>query len=142
MEFEQKIKRIQEISNKLEKGKMTFEQNITLFKEGAQLIKECQQYLKKTKLEIKKISNEFPILREARREVLEDLMNVRDAKRVLEWMRQGPSKDRKREIMKNFYLFFSEHDRRRKANFLAAFPEMRKFWMDCKLETVRRFSFF
>ena len=61
MEFEQKIKRIQEISNKLEKGKMTFEQNITLFKEGAQLIKECQQYLKKTKLEIKKISNEMGV---------------------------------------------------------------------------------
>lgn len=62
-------------------------------------------------------------------------------KRVLEWMRQGPPKDRKREIMKNFYLFFSEHDKRRNTNFLAAFPEMRKFWMDCKLETVRRSSF-
>jgi len=35
---------------------------------------------------IKKISNEFPILREARREVLEDVMDVENAKQVLEWI--------------------------------------------------------
>ena len=32
---------------------------------------------------VKKISNEFPILREARREVLEDLMDIKNAKKIL-----------------------------------------------------------
>jgi ATP-dependent Lhr-like helicase len=38
---------------------------------------------------VKKISNEFPILREARREVLEDLMDIESAKKVLEWIKEG-----------------------------------------------------
>ncbi len=44
---------------------------------------------------VKKISNEFPILREARREVLEDLMDVNNAKKVLEWIEQGKIKVKK-----------------------------------------------
>jgi len=36
---------------------------------------------------VKKISNEFPILREARREVLEDLMDIESAKKVLSWIK-------------------------------------------------------
>lgn len=43
-------------------------------------------------LAIKKISNEFPILREARREVLEDLMDVENAKQVLRWIENGKIK--------------------------------------------------
>src|SRR3990167_8753961 len=35
---------------------------------------------------VKKISNEFPILREARREVLEDLMDINSTKQVLKWI--------------------------------------------------------
>ncbi len=38
---------------------------------------------------VKKISNEFPILREARREVLEDLMDIESAKKVLSWIAEG-----------------------------------------------------
>ena len=38
---------------------------------------------------VKKLSNEFPILREARREVLEDLMDIENAKKVLDWISQG-----------------------------------------------------
>ncbi len=41
---------------------------------------------------VKKISNEFPILREARREVLEDLMDIENAKLVLHWIEQGKVK--------------------------------------------------
>ncbi len=41
---------------------------------------------------VKKISNEFPILREARREVLEDLMDIENAKKVLLWIEQGKIK--------------------------------------------------
>jgi ATP-dependent Lhr-like helicase len=36
---------------------------------------------------VKKISKDFPILKEARREVLEDLMDITNAKKVLEWIR-------------------------------------------------------
>jgi ATP-dependent Lhr-like helicase len=35
---------------------------------------------------VKKISNEFPILREARREIFEDLMDIDSAKLVLQWI--------------------------------------------------------
>jgi len=38
---------------------------------------------------VKKITNEFPILREARREVLEDLMDIENAKKILEQIESG-----------------------------------------------------
>jgi ATP-dependent Lhr-like helicase len=38
---------------------------------------------------VKKISSEFPILREARREVLEDLMDIEHAKLILQWLKEG-----------------------------------------------------
>lgn len=41
---------------------------------------------------VKKISSEFPILREARREVLEDLMDIENTKKVLSWIKQGQVK--------------------------------------------------
>ncbi|MEK6889426.1 MAG: ATP-dependent helicase [Nanoarchaeota archaeon] len=41
---------------------------------------------------VKKISNEFPILREARREVFEDLMDVKNAVKVVEWLESGKVK--------------------------------------------------
>ncbi len=41
---------------------------------------------------VKKISNEFPILQEARREVLEDLMDIDNAEQVLEWIDKGKVK--------------------------------------------------
>lgn len=47
---------------------------------------------------VKKITNEFPILREARREVLEDLMDVNGAKKVLEWMEEGKVKIKFRDV--------------------------------------------
>ncbi len=41
---------------------------------------------------VKKISNEFPILREARREVLENLMDIGNAESVLKWIERGDVK--------------------------------------------------
>ncbi len=38
---------------------------------------------------VKKISSEFPILREARREVLEDLMDIENCKKVVQWIKEG-----------------------------------------------------
>jgi ATP-dependent Lhr-like helicase len=43
---------------------------------------------------VKKLSDDFPIMREARREVMEDLMNVFDAERVLRWIEGGEVKVR------------------------------------------------
>ncbi len=41
---------------------------------------------------VKKISEEFPILKEAKREVLEDLMDLEKTKQVLEWIQSGEVK--------------------------------------------------
>ena len=41
---------------------------------------------------IKKISKDFPILQEARREVLEDLMDIENARLVLDWINEGKIK--------------------------------------------------
>ncbi|MBI2134088.1 ATP-dependent helicase [Candidatus Woesearchaeota archaeon] len=41
---------------------------------------------------VKRISNDFPILKEARREVLEDLMDIESAKQVLKSMEEGKTK--------------------------------------------------
>ncbi len=38
---------------------------------------------------VKKISSEFPILREARREVLEDLMDIESTRLVIQWIKEG-----------------------------------------------------
>ena len=41
---------------------------------------------------VKKITGEFPILKEARREVLEDLMDIENCKLVLKWIEDGKIK--------------------------------------------------
>ncbi len=38
---------------------------------------------------VKKISSEFPILREARREVLQDLMDIESCRLVVQWLKEG-----------------------------------------------------
>jgi len=35
-------------------------------------------------------------------------------------------------LRSDFYLFFSEHDRRRGTNFLKTFPTMAEFWDTCR----------
>jgi ATP-dependent Lhr-like helicase len=46
---------------------------------------------------VKKISKEFPILQEARREILEDLMDIENARLVLDWIHEGKIKVKKIE---------------------------------------------
>ena len=41
---------------------------------------------------VRKISKEFPILNEAKREVLEDLMDIENAKKVIRWIKEGEIK--------------------------------------------------
>jgi len=47
---------------------------------------------------VKKLSKNFPILREARREVLEDLMDVEAARKVLDWVKEGDVEVKKIEV--------------------------------------------
>lgn len=54
------------------------------------------------------------------------------ANRILELMRLGVSPESKADMQKKFYLFFSEHDRRRNTEFLKFFPELAQFWEDGK----------
>ena len=54
--------------------------------------------------------------------------------RDIAWMRDGQKLD-SAYINKNkadFYRFFSEHDRRRKTDFLKTFPEMSAWWKECE----------
>ena len=53
---------------------------------------------------VRKISSEFPILREARREVLEELMDISNAENVLRWIEEGKVKIKiiKTEIVSPF----------------------------------------
>jgi ATP-dependent Lhr-like helicase len=46
---------------------------------------------------VKRLTGEFPILKEARREVLEDLMDIESAKIVLKWVEEGKIKIEYRE---------------------------------------------
>lgn len=59
-------------------------------------------------------------------------MEVEKLKRILEWMRTPTEDSLRKRWQKDFYLFFSEHDRRRKTNFLATFPDMQEFWQYCQ----------
>jgi organic radical activating enzyme len=51
-------------------------------------------------------------------------------KRDIDWMKKGTEDlDRKR---RDFFKFFTEHDKRRGTNFLETFPEMKNFWDLCQ----------
>lgn len=53
--------------------------------------------------------------------------------RILEWMKSPMEQKELETAQKNFYFFFSEHDRRRGTNFLATFPAMKEFWNHCRI---------
>jgi exodeoxyribonuclease VII small subunit len=56
MKFEDKIKRIEEISDLLENEEIELNEMIKLYEEGIKLTNEAKQYLENTELKIKKIS--------------------------------------------------------------------------------------
>ena len=59
-------------------------------------------------------------------------MEVEKMKRIYDWMLAPHDKKETLEARKDFYLFFSEHDRRRGTDFLKTFPEMQEFWQHCR----------
>ena len=56
---------------------------------------------------------------------------ISKVQRLIDWIKQESNFD-KNKSMKNFYLFFTEQDRRRNTNFLNTFPELENFWKQCK----------
>ena len=53
-------------------------------------------------------------------------------RRILQWMQNPKDPNWLITQRRNFFLFFSEHDRRRGTNFLRTFPEMAEFWHHCR----------
>jgi len=56
---------------------------------------------------------------------------VSKVQRLIDWIKQESNFD-KNKSMKNFYLFFTEQDKRRNTNFVNTFPELENFWKECK----------
>ena len=55
MDFEKNITKIEEISEKMEQGDLSLDENIENYKKGIALIKECQKFLNDTELMIEKL---------------------------------------------------------------------------------------
>lgn len=58
MTYEDSIKRLGEILNKLEKGGLPLDEALELYKEGVSLSAECKKQLEDAKLQVKTISEE------------------------------------------------------------------------------------
>ena len=61
---------------------------------------------------------------------------VQRLRRDIAWMREGQKQDHS-QTKADFYRFFSEHDRRRKTDFLSTFPTMRQWWEECRAHAQR-----
>jgi hypothetical protein len=55
---------------------------------------------------------------------------IQRLQRVVDWMRENNREDKGAQA--DFYRFFTEHDRRRGTDFEETFPEMAKWWAECK----------
>ncbi|WP_337864930.1 exodeoxyribonuclease VII small subunit [Ignavibacterium sp.] len=56
--FEEKLKRLEQISELLESGDIQLEESISLFEEGIKLSKECLSILENAELKITKLKKE------------------------------------------------------------------------------------
>jgi hypothetical protein len=56
---------------------------------------------------------------------------VSKVQRLIDWIKQESNFD-KNKAMKNFYMFFTEQDKRRNTSFVNTFPELENFWQECK----------
>jgi sulfatase maturation enzyme AslB (radical SAM superfamily) len=56
---------------------------------------------------------------------------ISKVQRLIDWIKSDTGFDRNK-AMKDFYLFFSQHDERRGTNFLNTFPELTDFWIECE----------
>lgn len=56
---------------------------------------------------------------------------ISKVQRLIDWISSDANFDRKK-AMKNFYLFWTNHDIRRGTDFLETFPELHNFWNECE----------
>ena len=56
---------------------------------------------------------------------------ISKVQRLIDWIKSETGFDRNK-AMKNFYLFWTEHDKRRGTNFSNTFPELTGFYNECK----------
>lgn len=57
MQIEEKIKRLEEITQLLEQGEQTLEKSIELYEEGTILSKECKEYLDTIEQKVTTLNN-------------------------------------------------------------------------------------
>jgi len=57
--FEVKLKRLEEIAEKLERQDIGIEESLNLFQEGMKLGKECKKILEEIELKVQKVVNEI-----------------------------------------------------------------------------------
>jgi exodeoxyribonuclease VII small subunit len=57
LSFEKAISRLNDIAEKLESGKATLEESLTLYEEGSRLIKSCTKQLDSAEKKIKLLDN-------------------------------------------------------------------------------------
>lgn len=56
---------------------------------------------------------------------------ISKVQRLIDWIKSDTGFNHTK-AMKDFYLFFSQHDERRGTNFLNTFPELEYFWNECE----------
>jgi len=59
---------------------------------------------------------------------------IQRIRRDIDWMKEGRNLDPGYVKLQraDFYRFFNEHDKRRRTDFLATFPQMKEFWDECR----------
>lgn len=67
MNFEDSLKKIQEILKEFEDGQLSLENSIILFKEGSDLIESCQDELNTAKLQVCEVPVEDKIKKKTRK---------------------------------------------------------------------------
>ncbi len=55
MAFEKKLKRLEEIVNKMETGDLSLDESLKLFEEGVKLSRECNDALSQAELKVKEL---------------------------------------------------------------------------------------
>jgi exodeoxyribonuclease VII small subunit len=55
MDFEKKLKRLEDIVSKMEKGDLALEESLKIFEEGIKLSRECQTQLSQAEEQVKKL---------------------------------------------------------------------------------------
>ena len=56
MDFEKKLKRLEEIVTSMEKGDLALEDSLKLFEEGVKLSRDCQKKLTEAEAHVKKLT--------------------------------------------------------------------------------------